>query len=147
MKTFEDIMTINVGDGVLARIFDRIGKVEDISKKNGETLYTVSFTDPIIGLDGKKRKITVFGRYGITKNYDQKGREQVGNVVYYAEELQADFWQDMPRKFFDMEIFKPTEKRGTWLVVSDIFSSPKEATLYEISDYLAALYQEKRKTT
>jgi hypothetical protein len=44
-----------------------------------------------------------------------------------------------------MEIYAPTEKRQTWLVVSDIFSSPKEATLQEITDYLAALYQEQHK--
>lgn len=142
MKTFEDIMTINVGDEVLARIFDRIGKVEDISQKNGETLYTVSFTDPIIGLDGKKRKITEFGRYGITKNYDQKGREQVGNVVYYAEELQGD-WYGHSIDIHGMEIFRPTENRPTFVVIADPLSQPQEMTLKEVSKELARCYHQK----
>jgi hypothetical protein len=44
-----------------------------------------------------------------------------------------------------MEIYKPTARRPSWLIVADIFSTPKEATLFEICDYLAALYQEHHK--
>ena len=144
MKTFESIIKINVGDKVLVRNYDRIGKVEGITQKKGETLYTVSFDDPIISFwTGKKTKKTEFGRYGITKNYDQKGREKVGNVVYYAEELQADWYGDSI-DIHGMEIFRPTEERPTFLVLDDLFAKPKHMTLKEVSEELARLYASKR---
>lgn len=69
---------------------------------------------------------------------------------HYREVLTADYWgEHAPRMFqFDgdeIEIYAPTDRRPSWLVVADIFSSPKEATLDEVADYLAARYQEDHK--
>lgn len=72
------------------------------------------------------------------------------DAQHYREVLTADYWgEHAPRVFqFDgdeIEIYAPTDRRPSWLVVADIFSSPKEATLDEVADYLAARYQEDHK--
>lgn len=144
-EVFNDLLTIKVGDCVKVKTQDTPANVVAISEDGRH--YTVKFTSPVRSLwTDEVIQTATYSRYGITRNYDRMTGEVIeGNAIYYAEELQAEYWGDKPRTFIDMEIFKPTEKRPTWLVVSDIFSEPKVATLYEICDYLAALYQEKRK--
>lgn len=146
-KAFNEALTINVGDRVTSKYYHTIGTVTRIRQEKGQTLYDVKFDKPVKSFWGDEMKDTGdFCRYAITKDYDPvTGCEREGTAIYYAEELQADYWQSEPRTIFDIEIYKPTARRPTWLVVADIFSEPKQATLYEICDYLAALYQENHK--
>jgi len=146
-KAFREALTINVGDRVTSKHYHTIGTVTGIRQEKGQTLYDVKFDKPVKSFWSDEMKDTGdFCRYAITKDYDPStGCEREGTAIYYAEELQADYWQREPRTIFDIEIFKPTDRCPTWLVVADIFSEPKQATLYEICDYLAALYQENRK--
>lgn len=146
--TFADALEIREGDRVLSKHFQTTGTVTGIYEWNGGMCYDVTLDKAVRGLSGETITKTAFRRYGITKNYDPQGNtEIVGNAIYYAEELQAGFWgtDSTPRTIFDCEIFKPTDRRPSWLLVTDIFSSPKEATLDEVADYLAARYQEDHK--
>jgi hypothetical protein len=130
---------------VLSKHYGTIGTVTRIYKEKGKTLYDVEFEQPIKCFwTDEMKKATSFSRDGITKNFDAEDREIVGSPVYYAEELQADYWLGKARTIFDIEMFPPTERRPQWVVVYDIFSTPKLATLFEISSYLSALYQEHR---
>lgn len=149
-KAFREALTINVGDRVKVKSQDTPADVTAISE-DGQ-YFTVKFVYPVREFwTGNTMQTATYSRYGITRNYDRMtGEEIVGNAQYYAEELQADYWEEHePRTFKfgtnEIEVFAPTEKRPTWLVVADIFSEPKQATLYEICDYLAALYQENHK--
>lgn len=145
-KAFNEAMTIKVGDRVLSKKYGVIGTVTVIRTERVDTIYDVKFDKPVKSFwTNEDMTTTYFSRYAITKNYDGEGREVVGSAVYYAEELQADYWLRNPRTIFDVEIYKPTERRPSWLVVADIFTKPKQATLFEVCDYLAALYQEKHK--
>jgi hypothetical protein len=144
-QAFNDVLTISEGDKVLSKHYGTIGTVTRIYKEKGKTLYDVEFEQPIKCFwTDEMKKATSFSRDGITKNFDAEGREIVGSPVYYAEELQADYWLGKARTIFDIEMFPPTERRPQWVVVYDIFSTPKLATLFEISSYLSALYQEHR---
>lgn len=144
-QAFNDILTISEGDKVLSKNYGTIGTVTRIYQEKGKTLYDVEFEQPIKCFwTDEMKKATNFSRDGITKNFDTEGREIVGSPVYYAEELQADYWLGKARTIFDIEMFPPTERRPQWVVVYDIFSTPKLATLFEISSYLSALYQEHR---
>jgi hypothetical protein len=144
-QAFNDVLTISEGDKVLSKHYGTIGTVTRIYKEKGKTLYEVEFEQPIKCFwTDEMKKATSFIRDGITKNFDTEGREIVGSPVYYAEELQADYWLGKARTIFDIEMFPPTERRPQWVVVYDIFSTPKLATLFEISSYLSALYQEHR---
>jgi len=144
-NAFED--EIKEGDRVYSRHFKTMGTVVGRYWWNGDNCYRVRMDRECIGFGFDKFTVTSFWRDGITKNIDKDCREIIGNAEYYREMLLSKVWgfNGEPRTFFDMEIYAPTEKRQTWLVVSDIFSSPKEATLQEITDYLAALYQEQHK--
>lgn len=148
-KAFNEALTINVGDRVTSKHYHTTGTVTRIRQEKGQTLYDVKFDKPVKSFwSDEMRDTGDFCRYAITKDYDPAtGCEREGTSIYYAEELQADYWQTEPRTIFDIEIYKPTARRPTWLVVPDIFSTPKEATLYEICDYLAALYQEHHKAS
>lgn len=144
-KAFNEALTINVGDRVTSKHYHTTGTVTAISKNGkGETIYYVKFDKPVKSFWIDEMKDTgEFCRYAITKDYDPAtGCEREGTAIYYAEELQADYWLKKPRTVHGMEIYPPTTRRPSWLVVADIFSSPKKATLFEICDYLAALYQE-----
>lgn len=148
IKETEDI---KVGDRVKVKNYDTPADVTAISEDG--KYYTVKFLRPVRGFwTGDTITTATYSRYGITRNYDRMtGEEIVGNAQYYAEELQADYWEvHEPRTFrFDtneIEVFAPTEKRQTWLVVADIFNEPKGMTLREVCDYLAACYQEEHKT-
>lgn len=144
-QAFNNVLTISEGDKVLSKHYGTIGTVTRIYKKKGKTLYDVEFEQPIKCFwTDEMKKATSFSRDGITKNFNAEGREIVGSPVYYAEELQADYWLGKARTIFDIEMFPPTERRPQWVVVYDIFSTPKLATLFEISSYLSALYQEHR---
>ena len=142
---FNDVLTIKEGDKVLSKHYGTIGTVTRIYKEKGKTLYEVEFEQPIKCFwTDEMKKATSFIRDGITKNFDTEGREIVGSPVYYAEELQADYWLGKARTIFDLEILPPTENRPQWLVNYDLLNTPKLATLYEIASYLSALYQEHR---
>jgi hypothetical protein len=144
-QAFNNVLTISEGDKVLSKHYGTIGTVTRIYKEKGKTLYDVEFEQPIKCFwTDEMKKATSFSRDGITKNFDAEDREIVGSPVYYAEELQADYWLGKARTIFDIEMFPPTERRPQWVVVYDIFSTPKLATLFEISSYLSALYQEHR---
>jgi hypothetical protein len=144
-QAFNDVLTISEGDKVLSKHYGTIGTVTRIYKEKDKTLYDVEFEQPIKCFwTDEMKKATSFSRDGITKNFDAEDREIVGSPVYYAEELQADYWLGKARTIFDIEMFPPTERRPQWVVVYDIFSTPKLATLFEISSYLSALYQEHR---
>lgn len=144
-QAFNDVLTISEGDKVLSKHYGTIGTVTRIYQEKGKTLYDVEFEQPIKCFwTDEMKKATSFSRDGITKNFDAEGREIIGSPVYYAEELQADYWLGKARTIFDIEMFPSTERRPQWVVVYDIFSTPKLATLFEISSYLSALYQEHR---
>ena len=146
-KTFSETLTIKIGDRVTSKHYHQTGTVTTIRQEKGEMVYDVKFDKPVKSFwTEQEMKETTFGRYAITKNYDPAtGCEIEGTAIYYAEELQADFWLSNSRTIFDMEIFKPTDRRPSWLVVADIFSEPKEMTLREVCDMLAAHYQEEHK--
>lgn len=145
-QAFNEALTINVGDRVTSKHYHQTGTVTTIRQEKGEMVYDVKFDKPVKSFwTEQEMKETTFGRYAITKNYDPAtGCEIEGTAIYYAEELQADFWLSNSRTIFDIEIYKPTDRRPSWLVVPDIFSDPKKMTLREVCDMLAARYQEER---
>lgn len=144
-QAFNDALTISEGDKVLSKHYGTIGTVTRIYQEKGKTLYDVEFEQPVKSFWSNEMSSTGnFCRFGITKNFDAEGREIVGSAVYYAEELQADYWLGKARTIFDLEILPPTENRPQWLVNYDLLNTPKLATLYEIASYLSALYQEHR---
>lgn len=146
-KAFRETLTIKVGDRVTSKHYHQTGTVTTFRQEKGEMVYDVKFDKPVKSFwTEQEMKETTFGRYAITKNYDPAtGCEIEGTAIYYAEELQADFWLSNSRTVYGMEIFKPTDRRPSWLVVADIFSDPKEMTLREVCDMLAARYQEEHK--
>lgn len=146
-KDFADALEIKTGDRVLSKHYGAMATVlgREYDHRRKVWYYRVEFDTPQKGMDGTERKVTEFKRYGITKNYyPQDTAEIVGNAIYYAEELQADYWgtDSKPRTIFDCEIFKPTDRRPLWILVADIFSSPKEMTLQQVAEYLARRYRE-----
>lgn len=144
-QAFNDALTISEGDKVLSKHYGTIGTVTRIYQEKGKTLYDVEFEQPVKSFWSNEMSSTGnFCRFGITKNFDAEGREIVGSAVYYAEELQADYWLGKARTIFDLEILPPTENRPQWLVNYDLLNTPKLATLYEIASYLSALYQQHR---
>lgn len=148
---FSDTLTddLKEGDRVLSRHYGAKATVlgREWDKQRKAWYYRVKFDTMQRHMDGSEFNVTEFHRDGLTKNYDPAtGRERVGNAEYYRETLLAEFWGNdrTPRTVFDMEIFKPTDRRPSWLVVADIFSEPKEMTLREVCDMLAARYQEEQ---
>jgi len=137
------------GDRVLSRHYGAKATVlgREWDKQRKAWYYRVQFDTMQRNTDGSEFNVTEFHRDGLTKNYDPVTcSERVGNAEYYRETLLAEFWGNdrTPRTVFDMEIFKPTDRRPSWLVVADIFSEPKEMTLREVCDMLAARYQEEQ---
>lgn len=144
-QAFNDVLTISEGDKVISKLYGSMGIVTGIRQEKGQTHYDVRFEKPIKSIWSDETSYTGdFSRFGITKNFDTEGREIVGSAVYYAEELQADYWLGKARTIFDLEILPPTENRPQWLVNYDLLNTPKLATIYEIASYLSALYQEHR---
>lgn len=144
-QAFNDVLTISKGDKVISKLYGSMGIVTGIRQEKGQTHYDVRFEKPIKSIWSDETSYTGdFSRFGITKNFDAQGREIIGSAVYYAEELQADYWLGKARKIYDLEILPPTENRPQWLVNYDLLNTPKLATLYEIASYLSALYQEHR---
>ena len=146
-QDFADALEIREGDRVLSKHYGAMATVlcREYDHRRKAWYYRVEFDTPQKGMDGTERKVTEFKRFGITKNYNPQGTaEIVGNAIYYAEELQADYWgaDSKPRTIFDCEIFKPTDRRPLWLLVADIFSSPKEMTLQQVAEYLARRYRD-----
>ena len=140
---------LKAGDRVLSRHYGAQATVlgREWDKQRKAWYYRVQFDTMQRHTDGSEFNVTEFHRDGLTKNYDPAtGRERVGNAEYYRETLLAEFWGNdrTPRTVYGMEIFKPTNRRPTWLVVADIFSEPKEMTLREVCDMLAARYQEEQ---
>lgn len=140
---------IKVGDRVKVKSQNTPADVTAISE-DGQ-YFTVNFVYPVREFwTGNTMQTATYSRYGITRNYDRMtGEEIVGNAQYYAEQLQADYWEEHePRTFKfgtnEIEVFAPTKKRPSWLVVADIFSEPKEMTLREVCDMLAVRYQEEQ---
>ena len=136
--------TISVGDTVLVRFvqYGYFATVESIRKdKNRRDIYHVRYHNPQVP------RITHhdFLREGITKNYNEKGREIIGNAQYYREELTASYWGDehTPRTVYGFEIYPPTAKRSTWLI-GTLFGV-EETTLDDICNRLSAIYQQKTK--
>jgi len=149
VKDFSDTLAddLKAGDRVLSRHYGAqatvLGREWDKQRKAWD--YRVKFDTMQRNMDGSEFNVTEFHRDGLTKNYDPAtGRERVGNAEYYRETLLAELWGNdrTPRTVYGMEIFKPTDRRPSWLVVADIFSEPKEMTLREVCDMLAACYQE-----
>lgn len=148
---FSDTLTddLKEGDRVLSRHYGAQATVlgREWDKQRKAWYYRVQFDTMQRHMDGSEFNVTEFHRDGLTKNYDHAtGRERVGNAEYYRETLLAEFWGNdrTPRTVYGMEIFKPTDRRPSWLVVADIFSEPKEMTLREVCDMLAARYQEEQ---
>ena len=140
---------LKAGDRVLSRHYGAQATVlgREWDKQRKAWYYRVQFDTMQRHMDGSEFNVTEFHRDGLTKNYDPAtGRERVGNAEYYRETLLAEFWGNnrTPRTVYGMEIFKPTDRRQSWLVVADIFSEPKEMTLREVCDMLAARYQEEQ---
>jgi hypothetical protein len=140
---------LKAGDRVLSRHYGAQATVlgREWDKQRKAWYYRVQFDTMQRNMDGSEFNVTEFHRDGLTKNYDPAtGRERVGNAEYYRESLLAEFWGNnrTPRTVYGMEIFKPTDRRPSWLVVADIFSEPKEMTLREVCDMLAARYQEEQ---
>jgi len=148
VQDFADALEIKTGDRVLSKHYGAMGTVVsiDFDQWRHDTAYRVRFDKPVRSDWTRERLAELsFTRYGITKNYYPQGiAEIVGNAIYYAEELQAGFWgtDSKPRTIFDCEIFKPTDRRPSWLLVADIFSQPQEMTLQQVAEYLARRYQE-----
>ena len=142
---FED--EIKEGDRVFSRHYKTMGTVVGRYWWSGGNCYRVRMDRECEGGFGRKFTVTSFVRDGITKNIGKDCQEIKGNAEYYREILLASWWgfNGEPRTIFDLEIFAPIPRRPSWLVVSDIFSSPREATLYEIASYLAARYQDEHK--
>ena len=148
-QDFADALEIKTGDRVLSKHFQTMGTVTGIYEWNGGTCYDVTLDKAVRGFSGETITKTAFRRYGITKNYYPQGTaEIVCNALYYAEELQAGFWgtDSKPRRFqfenSEVEVFAPTDRRPSWLLVADIFSQPQEMTLQQVAEYLARRYQE-----
>ena len=142
LKAGDRVLSINYG--ALATV---LGKEWDKQRK--AWYYRVKFDTMQRHMDRSEFNVAEFRRDGLTKNYDPAtGREREGNAEYYRETLLAEFWgnDSTPRTLYGMDIFKPTDRRPSWLVVADIFSEPKEMTLREVCDMLAARYQEEHKT-
>lgn len=140
---------LKAGDRVLSRHYGAQATVlgREWDKQRKAWYYRVKFDTMQRHMDGSEFNMTEFHRDGLTKNYDPAtGRERVGNAEYYRETLLAEFWGNdrTPRTVYGMEIFKPTDRRPSWLVVADIFSEPKEMTLREVCDMLAARYQDEQ---
>jgi hypothetical protein len=148
-QDFADALEIREGDRVLSKHYGTMATVlgREYDKQRKAWYYRVQFDTMQRNMDGLEFNVTEFHRDGLTKNYDPAtGRERVGNAEYYRETLLAEFWGNnrTPRTVYGMEIFKPTDRRPSWLVVADIFSEPKEMTLREVCDMLAARYQEEQ---
>ena len=151
-QDFADALEIKTGDRVLSKHYGAMGTVVsiDFDQWRHETAYRVRFDKPVRSDWTRERLAELsFTRYGITKNYYPQGiAEIVGNAIYYAEELQAGFWgtDSKPRRFqfgdSEVEVFAPTDRRPSWLLVADIFSQPQEMTLQQVAEYLASRYQE-----
>lgn len=151
VKDFSDTLAddLKAGDRVLSRHYGAQATVlgREWDKQRKAWYYRVQFDTMQRHMDGSEFNVTEFHRDGLTKNYDPATeRERVGNAEYYRESLLAEFWGNdrTPRTVYGMEIFKPTDRRPSWLVVADIFSEPKEMTLREVCDMLAARYQEEQ---
>lgn len=139
---------LKAGDRVLSSYYGAQATVlgREWDKQRKAWYYRVKFDTMQRHMNGSEFNVTEFLRDGLTKNYDPAtGCERVGNAEYYRETLLAEFWGNdrTPRTVYGMEIFKPTD-RPSWLVVGDIFSEPKEMTLREVCDMLAARYQEEQ---
>lgn len=72
------------------------------------------------------------------------------DAAHYREVLTAEYWgEHEPRKFVfngrTLEVYKPTSRRPSWLLVEGIFSQPQQMTLDGIADHLAKLYAEEFK--
>lgn len=137
------------GDRVLSRHYGAQATVlgREWDKQRKAWYYRVKFDTMQRHMDGSEFNVTEFHRDGLTKNYDPVTcSERVGNAEYYRETLLAEFWGNdrTPRTVYGMEIFKPTDRRLSWLVVADIFSEPKEMTLREVCNMLADRYQEEQ---
>lgn len=138
----QDTNTISIGDRVLCKFHGVLATVDHFGIHKGKKTYIVKYDEPIARPYGLKYQFDEYLREGITKNYDKNGREIIGNAQYYSETLTSSFWGDnAPRKFWDLEIYPPTAKRGTWLI--DTLFGVEETTLDDICNRLAALYQQK----
>lgn len=140
---------LKAGDRVLSRHYGAQATVlgREWDKQRKAWYYRVQFDKMQRNMDGSEFNVTEFHRDGLTKNYDPVTcSERVGNAEYYRESLLAEFWGNdrTPRTVYGMEIFKPTDRRPSWLVVADIFGEPKEMTLREVCDMLAVRYQEEQ---
>ena len=136
---------IKVGDKVKVRGHDTPATVTAITQ---EGCYKVRYAAPVLSFwEMKPITESTYTRSSITRNYDPlTGQEIEGNATYYREQLTGDWWEDDEViNFFGKEIFRPTERRKSWLVADDIFSDPRELTLSQLCEELAALYAKEHK--
>lgn len=83
-----------VGTRVLCKAYGVMGTV-----KENNYPYKVEYDSPV-DCNGHTYTYGIYGEYGITTNYDEQGREIVGNANYYAYELTASYWgESQPRRF------------------------------------------------
>lgn len=141
MNTTEQ--NIQIGDRVLCKLLGVLATVDHFGIQKGKKTYIVKYDEQRVRADGFKYQFDEYSRYGITKNYDQNGKQIIGNAQYYSEELRASYWGDeqVPRKFWDLDIYPPTAKRSTWLI--DSLFGVEETSLDDICNRLATLYQQK----
>ena len=151
---------IKIGDRVLCKFHGVLATVDHFGIHKGKKTYIVKYDEQQLSADGFKYQFEEYNRYGITKNYDENGREIVGNADYYIQELQADFWGDdkTPRvlKMGTSEItaYPPaTDSKfpQSWHVFEKKDEKEKVDETYRslenLADYLALLYNEQKPST
>ena len=146
---------IQIGDRVLCKLYGVLATVDHFGIHEGKKTYIVKHDNPQRFIDGGTFTYQEYSREGITKNYDENGKQIVGNAAYYREELLADFWGDdkTPRVFqfgsSKITAYPPSadskfpqswhvfEKKGEKEKVDETYRS-----LENLADYLVLLYNE-----
>lgn len=83
---------IRIGDRVLCKLYGVLATVDHFGIHEGKKTYIVKHDRPQRFVVGGTFVYQEYSRDGITKNYDRKGKEIVGNAAYYREQLLGDWW-------------------------------------------------------
>lgn len=129
-----------VGTRVLCKAYGVMGTV-----KENNYLYKVEYDSPV-DCNGHTYTYGIYGEYGITTNYDEQGREIVGNANYYAYELNAPHWGDSQPRLFHLAglditatqhglVWQVTAKDGDGMINRYALMQTEE-----LAAYLAELY-------
>lgn len=150
-----------IGDRVLCKFHGLLATVDHFGIHKGKKTYIVKYDEQRVRADGFRFQFEEYYRYGLTKNYDENGREIVGNTDYYCEELLADFWGDekTPRVFYlgtsKITAYPPTAESKfpqSWHVFEKKKGEKERVdetyrTLEDLADYLVLLYNEQTPST